>query len=352
MLLCLCRCCFPCAGQLNWKNRKNVHLQTTKKSNKSSLIYFANEIRDDQHFDQMLEVILVPRPIGSALHRKVKNFIVKEMEENQWTVETDDFTQNTVVGERSFSTVIATLDPEAPRRLVLACHYDSLVDSAKLNNFVGATDSAVPCSMMLNLAHTLGKELKTLNGKKSELTLQFIFFDGEEAFKRWSSTDSIYGARHLAEKWHNLQYTKNEVSGNHLDRIDVFALLDLIGAANPKFSKLELSTGDWYDRLVRIERRLRKLNLIQGEIIFQDKALRAGIEDDHIPFKRKDVPILHLITYPFPQEWHEMGDDRSSLDMLSISNISKILRVFVAEYLHLISLNDKKSRNQVHTTEL
>ena len=25
-----------------------------------------------------------------------------------------------------------------------------------------------------------------------------IFFDGEEAFKRWTDTDSLYGSRHLA----------------------------------------------------------------------------------------------------------------------------------------------------------
>jgi hypothetical protein len=31
-----------------------------------------------------------------------------------------------------------------------------------------------------------------------------IFFDGEEAFKEWTATDSIYGARHLAQKWSGL----------------------------------------------------------------------------------------------------------------------------------------------------
>jgi len=329
-----------CIGQLNWKNRKIVHLDSTKRLNKTisaprDLSYFAHELRNDQHFAQVLDTILVPRPVGSALHRKVKNFIINEMKANRWTVETDDFTQNTVVGPKSFSTVIATLDPDAPRRMVIACHYDTLIDSNKLKNFVGATDSAVPCAMMLNLAHTFRDELKALNRKKPELTLQFIFFDGEEAFKRWSSTDSIYGARHLAKKWENKEYTKNGISGNYLDRIDIFVLLDLIGAANPKFSKLESSTGGWYDRLVTIERRLRKTNLLRGSTIFQDKSLRAGIEDDHIPFKRRDVKILHLITYPFPPEWHEMGDNRNSIDMASISNINKILRVFVAEYLHL-----------------
>ena len=28
-----------------------------------------------------------------------------------------------------------------------------------------------------------------------DTTLQFVFFDGEEALKDWTATDSIYGAR-------------------------------------------------------------------------------------------------------------------------------------------------------------
>ena len=71
------------------------------------------------------------------------------------------------------------------------------------------------------------------SGRKSEVTLQFIFFDGEEAFKTWTSTDSLYGSRHLASKWSRTPYDYQGVSGNQLDRIDVFMLLDLLGAANP-----------------------------------------------------------------------------------------------------------------------
>ena len=37
--------------------------------------------------------------------------------------------------------------------------------------------------------------------QNAEVTIQFVFFDGEEAFKRWTSTDSIYGSRHLAKAW-------------------------------------------------------------------------------------------------------------------------------------------------------
>lgn len=73
---------------------------------------------------------------------------------------------------------------------------------------MGATDSAAPCAMMLDLAEALNplleKRLSRLHhGEEDDhddddiedLTLQLIFFDGEEAFKDWTDVDSIYGAR-------------------------------------------------------------------------------------------------------------------------------------------------------------
>ena len=59
--------------------------------------------------------------------------------------------------------------------------------------------------MMLDLAETLNPMLDARaarfdNGEEddddvADTTLQLIFFDGEEAFVRWTDTDSIYGAR-------------------------------------------------------------------------------------------------------------------------------------------------------------
>ena len=46
----------------------------------------------------------------------------------------------------------------ATRRLVLACHHDS----KKMPNFIGATDSAVPCAILLDLAIGLQKQLSDL----------------------------------------------------------------------------------------------------------------------------------------------------------------------------------------------
>jgi len=330
-----------CMAQINWKNAKNVHYSNTLQQGRTvsatqDFSYFANELSNEPNFKSHLEKILVPRPVGSVEHQIVREHIGNTMKKEGWTVEEHAFNDQTPLGNKKFTNVIATLDPSAPRRMVIACHYDSLERGKDgIPGFLGATDSAVPCAMMLNMAKTMKQELIALKGKGGELTLQFLFFDGEEAFVRWTSTDSIYGSRELAKTWENQGYSHAGTSGNHNDRIDIFVLLDLLGAKGMQLSKLERTTSDWYDRLVHIERSLQRKNFIGGQNIFKDQFVPAGIEDDHIPFKRRGVPILHLIATPFPKEWHKIGDNKQSLDFNKIANLNKILRVFVAEYLHI-----------------
>ena len=68
------------------------------------------------------------------------------------------FTASTPLGEKSFTNIVATMDPHIPRRLVLAAHYDSKYDKA--GKFVGATDSAVPVAMILDMILTLDSKLQ------------------------------------------------------------------------------------------------------------------------------------------------------------------------------------------------
>ena len=127
------------------------------------------------------------------------------------------------------------------------------------------------------------------------------------------------------------------IKGNHLHRMDVMVLLDLIGAQNPKFLSTQPSTQKLFNRMARIEQELRRSGSIQGRgQIFQDgKHYGANVEDDHIPFLERGVPILHLIVLPFPRVWHTAADNRSAIHMRDTEKINKILRVFVAEYLQL-----------------
>jgi len=47
------------------------------------------------------------------------------------------------------------------------------------------------------------------------------------------------------------------------------------------------------------------------------------------------VPVVHLISYPFPDVWHTQDDNETALDLTTIGNIGAILQVFVADYLQL-----------------
>ena len=54
----------------------------------------------------------------------------------------------------------------------------------------------------------------------AKVSLQYIFFDGEEAFVEWSDKDSIWGAKNLAKKWANTPYPPgNTDMTTELDRM-------------------------------------------------------------------------------------------------------------------------------------
>lgn len=81
-----------------------------------------------------------------------------------WDIDLDSFHSPTPRGKVSFTNIVATLEPSAPRRLILACHYDSKAlppdPRTPERVFLGASDSAVPCAMILELATSLDSRLK------------------------------------------------------------------------------------------------------------------------------------------------------------------------------------------------
>ncbi len=81
-------------------------------------------------------------------------------------LEENSFVSSTPKGKVTFTNVLAVLDPSAPRRLLLACHHDSKILPADPKNpkrvFVGASDSAIPCAMILELATALDTQLTAL----------------------------------------------------------------------------------------------------------------------------------------------------------------------------------------------
>ncbi|KAH9519646.1 hypothetical protein Btru_003239 [Bulinus truncatus] len=229
-------------------------------------------------FVSSLDMFFTPRVPGSSEHYKVQQSIKKSFQDIGWTVEEDSSVQMTPLGSVMFVNLIATLDPRASRKILVACHYDSKISPA---GFLGAMDSAVPCAMMSK-------------------TLQMIFLDGEEALVSWSASDSLYGSRHLANKWFNT-VDATDSNKNVLSNIEVFILLDLIGHVSTQFQRHFYQSDAYYTKLIEIEGQLRSRGLLtrRQELpsLFQDVRRPFDIPDDHLPFANKGCP--HQRYQPF-----------------------------------------------------
>ncbi|KAG5881219.1 hypothetical protein JTB14_035479 [Gonioctena quinquepunctata] len=300
-------------------------------------VRYLSDLSNEGYTEEVLDNILVPRVVGTPNHKKVFEYIRKELQKLNWNVEVDEFEGNTPWGAMTFRNIIASLNPDADRYLVLACHYDSKYFENEI--FVGATDSAVPCAMILNLAKAMKQELSSLKNE-TKLNLKLIFFDGEEAFVNWGPNDSIYGAKHLAKLYQSKlqRTTSSDEVVSDLQRIDILILLDLIGHKGSRFYSSFEDTQNWYLKLAAAEDKLRNLNLLKNNNnhrYFVKRAFQGYIEDDHIPFLERNVPVIHLISHPFPREWHTPADNRDIIDANTVENINRILRVFVAEYLNI-----------------
>ncbi|XP_043215041.1 glutaminyl-peptide cyclotransferase-like [Amphibalanus amphitrite] len=338
--------CLPVLAQdLSWLQRQARHRPLRLEDSSLTSLALLDQSADPRGdvFMSLLQPILRPRYVTSPAHEDVRQHIVSVMTSLGWTVDGDrTFRMRTPLGPMPFTNVVATHNPSAPRRLVLACHYDSIY---KRDDFVAATDSAVPCAMMLYLAALMTRDYLDPMKGQSDISLQLMFLDGEEAFVRWSDRDSIYGSRRLARELQSSVYQQRPSRGGQenisdLDRIDLFVLLDLLGASNPTISNYITDTNAQFRHLAGVEKRLRRGGLLtKAPNVFRYRKSWGlwgppQISDDHLPFQRRGVKVLHIIPSPFPSVWHKSSDDASAIHGPTVTNLNRVLRVFVSEYLH------------------
>lgn len=179
----------------------------------------------DTEFDitsgTLLSPILIPRVPGTEGSLKVlshfQNFFATKLP--YWKTSTQNSTTTTPTSngaEIPFVNFYATRDPPWAGegnvgRLVLVAHYDS---KSTPEGFIGATDSAVPCAVLMHAAQAVDEALtrkwedmrvKGLAGdglgdgdghQDAYRGVMILFLDGEEAFHSWTHEDSLYGARY------------------------------------------------------------------------------------------------------------------------------------------------------------
>eukprot|EP00762_Andalucia_godoyi_P001294 ANDGO_04823.mRNA.1 Glutaminyl-peptide cyclotransferase len=260
---------------------------------------------------------------GSPGHNETLKLLLSELKTmKNASVSRDSFSAATPFGQRQFTNVIASFGSEGCRaRIVLSAHWESKYFEDFV--FVAATDSTASVGILLEIGHLLDRIY--VSHARPAVCVDLVFFDGEEAFKDWSAQDSLYGSRHLVQKWK---------SSAKLGDISLLILLDLLGS---KDSNVHVHS---YGRAVSVRfPLLRKMEgFLRSKGYFAkhpDRELTSdvpmdgfGIEDDHVPFVKLGVPVLHLIPYPFPSVWHTVWDDESAIDWDSVHDWTILLTAF------------------------
>ncbi|OKL64205.1 hypothetical protein UA08_00041 [Talaromyces atroroseus] len=330
----------------------------------------------DIHEGNLLAPILRTRVPGSAGSAAVLNHFNDFFKTSlpDWTIELQNSTSKTpVTGKKEvpFVNFIAYRDPPWASkgdvgRLTLVAHYDSKLHP---EGFIGAIDSAAPCAMIMHAMRSIDAALTRKwndmeaqgnldSGLEAYTGIQVFFLDGEEAFNTWTDSDSLYGARSLAETWERTPHSSMSIFKTPLSSITLFVLLDLLGSKNPTIQSYFPTTHWAYQSLAELESRLRAVKQFKSSPNYEggkevnepqwlvdaktsEHSLKpwTAIQDDHIPFLRRGVDILHIIDTPgrasFPTVWHTIKDDGEHLDIATVEDWGMLMTAFAAEWMEL-----------------
>jgi glutaminyl-peptide cyclotransferase len=236
-----------------------------------------------------------PRYVGSENHKKLEHYIVDHLKSDQ--VEDDTFTTDTPEGKFPIRNILAKFPGTKDGIIVIFGHYDT---NYPLRNtgYLGANDGGSSTAILLEYANQLRAGLH--NKKRDGYSVWLVWTDGEEAVKTWTDTDSVYGARHLAEAW--------EKDGT-LKKIKALMVMDMIGDADLNIDRNTNGTPWLLDLIYDAATR-------QG---YQSHfyARQGPIEDDHIPFVKRGVPTADVIDldYGYNNVFHHTPQD--TMDKLS-----------------------------------
>src|SRR5262249_36115607 len=155
---------------------------------------------------------------GGSGQKKMGDYIHRQLKNDQ--VEEDAFVADTPAGKIPVRNIIARFAGTEDGIIVLCSHIDT---NYRLRNtsLPGAND----CGSRTALLPAIADQLRSR--KLEGYSVWLAFLDGEESIAsatpgdiRWSDRDSLYGSRHLSEKWENDGTNK---------KIKAFLLADMIG---------------------------------------------------------------------------------------------------------------------------
>jgi glutaminyl-peptide cyclotransferase len=239
-----------------------------------------------------------PRPAGSEAIVKQRNYIISELTKAGFKPQLDEFDARTPRGFRHMVNIRAIRPGSKPSTIAVTGHYDTKV--FENFSFVGADDGGSSAAWLLEFA-------RATTGLKLENTLEFIFFDGEEAVVEWTDDDSVYGSRHDVDRRYR---------DGTLKDLKALILVDMIGDKNLNIRKEGQSTA-WLKTII--------WNTAQSMGYgkeFPNEEIE--VSDDHIPYLKAAIPAVDLIDFDYPC-WHSACDTLDKVSAHSLKIVGDVV---------------------------
>jgi glutaminyl-peptide cyclotransferase len=246
-----------------------------------------------------------PRPPGSAAIIALQNYILAELRKDGCEVIEDVFTAATPQGKIAMKNIIARFPGQAGKgggaapAIAITGHFDTKFFPGR--KFVGASDGGSSTGLLLELARVMAHQPRIDD-------VYLAFFDGEEAFGEWSDTDSLYGSRHLVDRWRR---------DGTLQRLKGLINVDMIGFKNLEILQ-ETQGNAALNKLV-----WNTAADLGYKAFFVDKQL--GEDDDHMPFVKAGVAAVDIIDIANYPQWHTDNDTMDKLSAQSLEIVGTVV---------------------------
>jgi hypothetical protein len=262
-----------------------------------------------------------PRVPETTGHAATKAWLISKFESFDFEVQTQDFEAKTYDGLTwDLSNIIASYNPEATKRILLAAHWDTRriadKDTERLDEPIdGANDGGSGVGVLLEIARTISSQ-----GLKPEVGIDIILFDGED-----DGEPEFASTRDNTQIWWCLgsQYwSKNKHIPNYSAYYGI--LVDLVGGKGARFYKEGYSRKYASGILKKVWDNAAQIG--QGDFFLNRDS--PEILDDHVFVNDwAGIPMIDIIEfspdYGFGHYHHTHADNMEIIDRRTLKAVGE-----------------------------
>jgi len=262
-----------------------------------------------------------PRVPNTEGHRKTREWLIQKLEGYGLKVQLQEFQARTYDNLTwDLTNIIATYNPSAKKRVILAAHWDTRriadKDTERIDEpFDGANDGGSGVGVLLEIARVLNS-----SELQPEIGIDFIFFDGEddgepEATRRHNTSQIwwCHGSQHWSKNPHESGYSAY-----------YGILVDLVGAKGARFYREGYS-------MLYAKNIVNKVWNFAAELGYSDFFIMRDapeIIDDHkFVNENAGIPMINIVEFSpdfgFGHYHHTHSDNMDIIDRRSLRAVGQ-----------------------------